>query len=215
MKVAFEVFRNQRYGNIISVAGALGKSAVPLQSINTAAKHGILGFASTLREEVMIRPYKDIDVSVLLPASFDTPLYTHAKSHLGRQPKPIPPVYDPQLMADALVDCAMNPRPEITVGTSATAMVLASRMMPLLMERYMSMTGINSQLADKPKPEEGNDNLFKPMPGEYGIRGGFGTTGEHLTRYARQHPLRVAVAAALPLFFLYTFFGRQKAALLT
>lgn len=209
MKVAYEVFRNQHYGNLINVTSAVGKAPIPLQSAYVAAKHGVIGFAGALREEIMARPHKDIDVSVLLPASFDTPLFTHARSKLGRQPKPIPPVYDPELLADAIIDCALNPKPEVAVGRAAGVMVAASRLMPRVLERYMALTAISSQLSDQPKAVDGQDNLYAPMPGTNTIYGGVAPSRMEIGAYARRHPLQVALAAAIPIALVY--FGVSQA----
>lgn len=208
MKTALEVFKEQKYGNIINIASALGKGSTPLQSAYTATKHGIVGFSSVLREELMSRGYKDIDVSVLMPSSIDTPLFIHAKSRLGVMPKPIPPIYGPHMVVDALLRCALNPKPEIVVGGGGKTMVWAYRYLPMLLERYMGRRGVPMQITDIPKPVEGNDNLFHPMPGTDHIRGGFSTTGEHLMEYSRKHPIRIAITIAVPLLLTYGLLRR-------
>jgi NAD(P)-dependent dehydrogenase (short-subunit alcohol dehydrogenase family) len=198
MKAALDVFKSQHYGNIINITSALGKSSTPLQAAYVATKHGIVGFSSALREELMERPYKDIDVSVIMPSSMDTPLFVHARSKMGRAPKPIPPVYDPALTVDAILDCAVNPKPEVVVGGGGKLLVWMYRVAPRLTDWYMARTGVKSQLTDIPEPVEGHDNMFEPMPGTSHIRGGLGTTSEHMSEYARKHPVRIAISIAVP-----------------
>jgi short-subunit dehydrogenase len=197
-KVVFEVFKAQRFGNIIHVTSALGKGSTPLQSIYVATKHGVTGFASSLREELIARRLRDIEVSVVMPSSMDTPLFTHAKSKMGVAPYPIPPIYHPMKTVKTIVNCAKNPKPEVVVGNFGKIMVWAYRLSPILLEQYMGRTAMSQQLSDTPKPVEGNDNLLSPMPGTATTRGGIGTTGEHLMALPKKHPVKVTLALAIP-----------------
>lgn len=210
-QAALRIFEEQHYGNLLHVASALGKGSTPLQSAYTATKHGIVGFASCLREELMAQGKKDIDVSVIMPAAMDTPLFTHAKSKLGVKPYPIPPVYHPRVTVEKILACAMNPRPEVSAGGFGNVMMWAYRLTPLLLERYQGRWGVRSQLTHEPKAMEGHDNLFAPMAGTYTVRGGIGTTGEHLARYPRQHPIITGVALMLPLWLGVSFLRRRWA----
>jgi short-subunit dehydrogenase len=210
MKAAIDVFKEQQYGNLINVASILAKSSVPLQSVYVASMHGVEGFSSVLREELMVRPLKNVDVSVIFPSSMDTPFFIHARSKLGRTPKPMPPVYDPRKVVQAMIACAKDPQPEIVVGNGGKFMWLASRVAPTFLERLMGRTGISSQITEQLEPMEGQDNLFKPMPGTYQIRGGYGTTGDMMTNYIRKHPIQVSISVAIPLLFFFALLQRKR-----
>ncbi len=209
---AIRIFKDQSYGNLINVSSALGKGSTPLQAVYTATKHGIVGFSSSLREELIHnRQWNQIDVSVILPSSMDTPLFKHAKSKMGVEPYPIPPVYHPMVTVQEIIRCAMDPKFEVVAGRAGGVMVWAYRLFPNLFEKYMGRTAVKQQLTKQPKAVEGDDNLFAAMPDAYGVRGGIGTTGEHLMDYPRKHPIRVTIAVAVPLLLGLSFLRRRWA----
>jgi NAD(P)-dependent dehydrogenase (short-subunit alcohol dehydrogenase family) len=201
---AIKIFKAQGYGNLMNISSALGKASTPLQSAYTASKHGIVGFSSCLREELIHDSrFRNIDVSVILPSSMDTPLFRHARSTVGVEPYPIPPIYDARLCVREIIRCAMDPRPEIVPGRAGGTLVWAYRLFPNLLERYMAKTAVKQQLTRQPK-RAGEDNLYKPMPGVYGVSGGIGTTGEHL-----RNLIKIA-AVLLPILLLASLFSRQR-----
>jgi NAD(P)-dependent dehydrogenase (short-subunit alcohol dehydrogenase family) len=209
---AIRIFKNQGYGNLINVSSALGKGSTPLQAAYTATKHGIVGFSSCLREELIHQSqFKNIDVSVVMPSSMDTPLFQHAKSKMGVEPYPIPPIYDPMVSVREILRCALEPKPEVVAGRAGGTMIWAYRLFPGLLEKYMGKTAVKSQLTHKPKPVEGDDNLFAPMPGTQTIRGEAGTTKEHLKEYTRKHPVRVSLAVGIPFLLGFTLLRRRWA----
>ena len=216
MKVALDVFKNQHFGNIINVASVFGVAAAPLEAAYAASKHGILGFSCALRQELMTDQYKHMDIEVmdLLPASMDTPFTRHAKSMTGQLPKPMPPIYDPELTVDAILKYAQSPKPMAVVGNSGKLMVMGMRFAPLLTERFMSWIGVPSQQTKEPKPVEGDDNLYTTSKRDMEIYGGFKTTPirQHLAEYAKRHPVRVAITALVPFFLLLKWMQRRTAA---
>jgi NAD(P)-dependent dehydrogenase (short-subunit alcohol dehydrogenase family) len=202
---AIRTFKNQSYGNLINVSSVLGKGSSPLQALYTATKHGIVGFSSALREELIDQPiFKHIEVSVVLPASMDTPLFRHAKSKLGVEPSPIPPIYHPMVSVQAIIECALSPKPEVIAGNAGVAITWASKLFPTLLEKYMGKTAVRQQTTHLPKEVEGEDNLFIPMPDAYGTRGGIGTTGEHILAYARKHKPQISLMLSVPLILFGT-----------
>ncbi|HEY9688114.1 MAG TPA: SDR family oxidoreductase [Coleofasciculaceae cyanobacterium] len=208
---AIRIFKAQGHGSLINVSSVLGKAAVPLQSAYVAAKHGIVGFSESLREELIHDGQSDrISVSLVLPSSMDTPLFRHARSKEGLQPYPLPPVYDPKLTADAIIGCAMNPVPEVTPGGAGRFFIQISRFLPGLAEQYMAKTAVRQQLLELPKPEVGDDNLYAPMPGTQDVRGGIGTTGEHLRESITRHPIRISLSLAIPTLLLALFLRQRK-----
>lgn len=155
-------------GALINVASVLADWAVPLQANYSAAKHAVKGFTNALRVELKA---EDLPISVTLikPTSIDTPLFDKAKSLLGVEPQPVPPVYAPEIVAQAILECAQKPVRELNVGGSGRAMSAAEAMSPRLMELALENVGFESQKTDI--PTSGGNNLFNHLPHDGGERG--------------------------------------------
>ena len=126
MKAALPHLQATGDGVLINVSSALGKRAVPLQAAYCAAKHGIVGFAEALRLE-LAHAGSRVTVVDVLPASINTPLFRHARSRLGVLPMPIPPVYEPRVVANAIVGAAEHPVREVFAGFAGRLMALGQR----------------------------------------------------------------------------------------
>jgi hypothetical protein len=146
----------------------------------------------------MAQGKKEYPVSVILRSSMDIPLFTHAKSKSSVNSYPIPPIDDPIVTVNAILECARNPRPEVVAGAGDQVMVWAYRLVPRFLEKYQGWRGVSPQLTIKPKPVEGDDNLFAPMSNTYMIRGEFGITREHLKAYPKPSPAKVALMVTIP-----------------
>ncbi len=108
-------------GTIVNVSSGLGDRAVPLQSAYCAAKHAVNGLSEAVRTELE-HDGLPIRVSVIKPASIDTPFFHHAKSRMDAAPKPMPPVYDPSLVAAAILYAAIHPVRELPVGGASAGL---------------------------------------------------------------------------------------------
>lgn len=186
--------KRQGAGTIINVASALGKRAVPLQAAYTAAKHGMKGFTEALRLEAR-RTNEDIHVCLVMPSSINTPLFTHARSKMGVKPMPIPPVYEPQVVADSLVHLAEKPQAELVVGGSGKLLTVMERISPGLLDWYLLQAdrGVKQQLSQK--PDDGEDNLQSSM-GDGQISGDYGEKAKSISVYTKtleEHPWRKAL----------------------
>src|SRR5918995_5287329 len=122
-------------GTIINVSSTLGKRAVALQAAYCAAKHGVVAFGEALRLELR---HAKVPVAVVdvLPSSINTPLFEHARSKLGVLPQPIPPVYEPRVVAEAIVGAAQQPVREVFAGFAGTLLAGAQRISPDLVDWY-------------------------------------------------------------------------------
>ena len=121
-KVALAQMRTQEEGGtIVNISSGLGDRAVPLQSPYCAAKHAINGFSEALRVELE-HAKLPVRVAVIKPASIDTPFFEHARSKMGVAPKPVPPVYDPDLVAAAILHAATHPVRELAVGGASAGL---------------------------------------------------------------------------------------------
>jgi short-subunit dehydrogenase len=199
MKAALEQMRRQGQGSIINVTSALAERSVPLQAAYCATKHGIKGFSEALRLELEAEGLP-INVVLVMPSSINTPLFRHARSKLGVKPMPIPPIYEPRVVAETIVGMAEHPQRQVVVGGSGKSMVVAQRLSPGLLDRYMASRQrmIRQQRTDQ--PDEGQDNLFAPLAGPGSIEGEFGEHSKGSSPYTRlleTHPNRKRTALFL------------------
>lgn len=193
-KAALPHLRRAGGGTIINVGSGFSDRAVPLQSVYCAAKHGVKGFTEALRLEMM-RENTGIHVTLVLPSPVNTPLFEHARSKVGVKPKPIGPVYEPEVVADAILLAAEHPRRDVYAGGTAKLLSVLESISPGLLDWLMVHNdwGARQQLTDE--PDDGRDNLFQPMPN--GREGGQGGDGRRhrarsfsvYTRVVERHPL--------------------------
>jgi NAD(P)-dependent dehydrogenase (short-subunit alcohol dehydrogenase family) len=193
MKAALPYLKRQRHGTIINVASALAERAVPLQAAYCASKHGIKGFTEALRLE-LAREQSGITVTLIEPSSINTPLFTHARSKMGVEPMPIPPIYEPRVVAEAILFAAEHPRRTIVAGGAGKVMTILQRISPVLLDRYMLQGDRMVKAQKTDRPDDGRDNLDAPMPGNGRTTGDFGEQAKAVspyTRYLEQYPNRV------------------------
>jgi len=140
----------ERGGTLINVGSIESDRAAPLQSLYAASKHAVKAFTDALRME-LDHDRIPVQVTLLKPAAIDTPFFAHAESYAGMgAPKPPPPVYAPEVVARALLDCARRPCREVTVGGAGRAQVVAARLMPGLADRLLARGMFESQFREAP-----------------------------------------------------------------
>ncbi|WP_265863489.1 SDR family oxidoreductase [Streptomyces sp. SKN60] len=192
-------------GAVVQVGSALGEAAVPLQAAYCGAKHAINGFTASVRIELLHRHSRVAVTLVQLPA-VNTPQFSWALSRLPHRPRPVAPVFQPEVAARAVLHAARRPRrKEYRVGASTAAAVLAHRAVPGLLDRYVARTGYASQQTGEPSGGEDPHNLWAPLDGpdgqDHGAHGAFDDEAVAHSPYAAlaRHPAvtgAVAVGAA-------------------
>ena len=175
----------ERGGAIVNVGSGLGDRAVPLQAPYSTSKFGSEGFSESLRTELEHGSIP-VQVAVIKPSSINTPFFRHARTKTGVKPAPIPPVYDPALVAGAILHAAANPVRDLQVGSAAFTMAL-QQATPQLFDWFLKRFGYPLQQTDEPKAV-GQDNLFTGAPGPGAIRGEFGGTRFSPYTWLRLHP---------------------------
>jgi short-subunit dehydrogenase len=200
MKAALPYLR-ETAGTIINVSSTAGKRAVALQAAYCAAKHGVVGFGEALRLELRHErvPVHVVDV---LPSSINTPLFEHARSKIGVLPQPTRPVYEPRVVAEAIVGAAERPVRQVVAGGAGRLLEIGQRISPALVDWYLSGPGrhLDNQLTDE--PDDGRDNLDEPSRGTGEATGRFGYRSKSISLYTRWlglRPARGRSAAALVL----------------
>jgi NAD(P)-dependent dehydrogenase (short-subunit alcohol dehydrogenase family) len=158
-------------GVIVQVGSALAHRSIPLQSAYCGAKHAVHGFTQSVRTELLHDRSGVRLTEVHLPA-MNTPQFDRCRSHMPRRPQPVPPIYQPEVAAKAIVWAAEHPRREVWVGGTTAATVLANRVAPGLLDRYLARTGFDAQQTDEPA-EDSPGNLWAPLPGDPGAHGRF------------------------------------------
>lgn len=201
MKAALPVMKRQGQGTIINVASALAKRSVPLQSAYCAAKHGIKGFTESFRLELE-QQGSGIQVTLIMPSSINTPLFNHARSKMGVKPQPIPPIYEPRVVAEAILFAAQHPRRDIVVGGAGKFMTVMERISPPLLDMYMLQGDRAFKQQKTDQPVNSRDNLFEAMEEAGSTTGDFSHQAKSVSLYTRhleQYPnrKRLLIAAAL------------------
>ncbi len=160
-------------GAIVQVGSALAYRGIPLQAAYCGAKHAIQGFTESLRCE-LLHDGSGVHVSMVQLPAMNTPQFDWVKSRLPRQPQPVPPIYEPEVAADAIVWAAAHRRREISVGASTAIAIWGNKVASPLADRYLAWTGFDSQQTDEPADPNRPDNLWHPLPGDRGAHGRFG-----------------------------------------
>ena len=160
-------------GTIVQVGSALAYRGIPLQSAYCAAKHAIQGFMDSLHSE-LLHDGSRVRISMVHLPAMNTPQFGWVKSRLPRKAQPVPPIYQPELAAEAIFWAAHNERRELWVGAPTVQAILANRVAPGLLDRYLALTGYDAQQTDEPEDPNRADNLWQPVPGDHGAHGAFG-----------------------------------------
>ena len=176
--VALSRMRPRNAGTIVQVGSALSERAIPLQSAYCGAKHAINGFTESLRCE-LLHEHSNVRVTVVQMPAVNTPQFSWVLSRLPRHPQPVPPIYQPEVAAHGVLYAADHPgRKQYWVGGSTAATLLAQKVAPALLDRYLARTGFDAQQTDQAVPLGSRpDNLFDPVDGaqghDYGAHGIF------------------------------------------
>jgi hypothetical protein len=169
---ALKRMRPRNRGAIVQVGSALAYRAIPLQSAYCGAKFAIRGFTDSVRTELL---HDGVDVRLVMvqmPA-LNTPQFNWARNKMSRRPQPVPPIFQPEVAAQAIVYAAGSRRREVWVGRSSVQAIVANKFFPGLLDRYLAKSGYTSQLTEEPAEPGQPDNLFDPVPGDPDTHGRF------------------------------------------
>ena len=196
VKAVLPILREQGHGMIIGVSSGLGVRAVPLMVPYCIAKSGVNALYEGLRLEER-HAKSGVRITTILPASIDTPFYDSARSWMGVRPAPIPPVYQPTAVAEAILFAADHPRRDIYIGAAAQLAML-QRISPALTDRLLTVGGQVFARQQRNEPDRGQSNLTEPTPGLGAANGGvvrFALPRSRWTRLVAFHPTLARIAA--------------------
>ncbi len=159
-------------GAIIQVGSALAYRGIPLQAAYCGAKHAIEGFTESLRTE-LLHDKSRVRVTVVQMPAMNTTQFAWSKNHMKHKPQPVPPIYEPEVAARAVLWAAHHNRREIDVGASTVGAILANKIAPAVLDHYLARFGYRAQqTAERADPNSPN-NLWKPLPGPHAVHGPF------------------------------------------
>jgi len=164
--------RARNRGTIVQVGSALAYRAIPLQAPYCGAKFAIRGFTDALRSE-LLHERSSVHVTMVQMPALNTPQFDWCRTRMPRTPRPVPPVFQPEVAARAIVWAAHHRRRELFVGAPTAKAIWANKLVPGLLDRYLARFGYTSQMSQAPVAPDRPDNLFAPVRGDRGAHGRF------------------------------------------
>src|ERR1051326_2850965 len=161
-------------GKIIQVGSALAYRGIPLQSAYCGAKHAIQGFTESVRCE-LIHDRSNVKISMVQLPAVNTPQFSWVKSRLPQKAQPVPPIYEPEVIADAVAYVADHYRRELFIGLSTVISIQGNKLAPGFGDWYLGKTGYKSQQINEPEDPNRPNNLWHPVDedGDHGAHGAF------------------------------------------
>ncbi len=195
---ALRRMRARNAGTIINIGSALSYRAIPLQSAYCGAKYAIRGFTDSLRCELLHDRSRVHLTMVHLPA-VNTPQFDWARNRMGHKPQPVPPTFQPEVIARAVLFAATHRRREVWVGWPTVKAILANKVAPGLIDHYLGRTGYRSQLTDARLPQDFAGNLFTPGEGHATSHGRFDAIAQDHSgeMWTSRHAQAIALAGLL------------------
>ncbi len=161
-------------GTIVQVGSALAYRSIPLQSPYCGAKHAIIGFTDSVRSE-LIHDKSAVHITAVMLPAMNTPQFSWCRTRLPRHPQPVPPIFEPEVAARAIVWAAGHKRREVYVAWPTVKAIYGNELAPAFADRYLANHAFSGQQTSQPVSPDRPDNLFEPVEGgDYGAHGIFG-----------------------------------------
>jgi NAD(P)-dependent dehydrogenase (short-subunit alcohol dehydrogenase family) len=171
-------------GTFLHVSSALAYRGIPLQAAYCASKAAARTFLESARVELQ-KAGGDVAVSLVLPGAINTPQFDRDRQKIGKQPQPVPPIYQPEPFAEAVLRCCERPIRELPIGWGAQKLLWGQKLAPRAGDWMLRRNGWKSQHTDDDKPVNSPDNLFETMPGDPGSHGRFDAQARGSTLWTR------------------------------
>ncbi len=185
---ALKRMRGRNRGTIVQVGSALAYRSIPLQAPYCGAKFAIRGFTDSLRSE-LLHDGVDVHITMVQMPALNTPQFDWGLNKLPERPQPVPPIFQPEVAAEAIVFAAYARRREVWVGSSTIKAIVGNKLAPGLLDRYLAQVGYSGQQSGEAADPAAPNNLFEPVPGDYGARGRFDNraTSHSVALWASMH----------------------------
>jgi short-subunit dehydrogenase len=177
---ALKRMKRRDRGVIVQVGSALAYRSIPLQSPYCGAKHAMVGFTDSIRSE-LIHDGSNVWITVVNLPALNTPQFEWGRSRMPRHPQPVPPIFQPEVAADAILWAAHHRRREVDVGFSTLTAVIAQKIAPGFTDRYLAKTAYESQQTSQTVDPNRPDNLFAPVPGDFAAHGAFDSRAHEMS----------------------------------
>lgn len=191
-------------GALIHISSVEAKRSFPFHSAYGASKHGIDGFLEALRVELKHEGWP-ISVTQVMPGTINTPFFDKGRTKLGVKPVGIPPIYEPETVANIILYAAEHPARDLVSGGAAQALILNQRLSPRMLDSVLTTrAGFSPQMTDEPRSSEDDpDNLYAPIRGHDTAKNGFRAFSRSLYNWLEMHPMvRRGAAAGTALWLL-------------
>jgi NAD(P)-dependent dehydrogenase (short-subunit alcohol dehydrogenase family) len=184
-------------GTIVQVGSALAYRGIPLQAAYCGAKHAIQGFCDSLWAE-LIHDGSHVRLTMVQMPALNTPQFDWVKSRLPNRAQPVPPIFQPEVAAEAIFWAAHHDRREVYVGMSTVIAILGDKLLPGLGDRYLARNGYQSQQTTEPRDPDRPDNLWEPVSGVHRTHGRFDDQAKATSAqlWATTHRSWIALAGA-------------------
>jgi NAD(P)-dependent dehydrogenase (short-subunit alcohol dehydrogenase family) len=192
---ALRSMRQHNRGTVVQVGSALAYRGIPLQSAYCGAKHAIRGFTDSLRAELLYDRSGIRLTMVHLPA-VNTPQFDWARTHMPHEPRPVAPVFQPAVAADAVYQAAQTRPRELWVGLSTAKVIFGSMVAPRVLDWYLARNAHDGQQTAQRLPPDRPDNLFDPVHDLHRMRGSFGREASGSAMKLPGSGLRLAAVVA-------------------
>ena len=162
----------ESHGTFLHVNSALSYRGIPLQAAYCASKGALRNFFESARVELR-KEGADVAISLVLPGAINTPQFDRDRQKIGYQPQPVPPIYQPEPFAEAVLHCTEHPIRELPIGWGAQKLLWGQKLSPRAGDWMLRRMGWKGQHTGEPKPVGSPDNLFETLPGDPGAHGRF------------------------------------------
>jgi NAD(P)-dependent dehydrogenase (short-subunit alcohol dehydrogenase family) len=174
----------ESHGTFLHVSSALAYRGIPLQAAYCSSKAAARTFLESARVELQKHGH-DVAISLVLPGAINTPQFDRDRQKLGKQPQPVPPIYQPEPYADAVLRCAERPIRELPVSWGAQKLLWGQKLSPQAGDWMLRRIGWKNQHTNEDKPIDSPDNLFETLPGDPGAHGRFDDRARSSTAWTR------------------------------
>jgi NAD(P)-dependent dehydrogenase (short-subunit alcohol dehydrogenase family) len=175
-------------GALIHISSVEAKRSLPFHCAYGASKHGIDGFLEALRVELK-RDGCPISVTQVMPGTINTPFFDKGRTKLGVKPVGVPPIYEPETVANVILYAAETPARDLVSGGAAQALILNQRLSPRMLDAILATrAGFSPQKTEEPRSEDDPDNLYAPIQGHDTARNGFRALSRSLYNWLQMHP---------------------------
>ena len=195
-------------GTFVQIASALSYRGIPLQAAYCSTKAALRTFFESARVELE-KEKAGVDISVILPGAINTPQFDRARQKLGLQPQPVPPIYQPEPFAEAVLRCCEKPIRELPLGWGAQKLLWGQKLSPRAGDLVLLRNGWKGQHTNELKATDSPDNLFEPIPGDPGAHGRFDDRSRGSTAWTWLRLHRGAVGAGFGLGTMGLLAGLQ------